>query len=739
MYSATSWSWYKDILMSKKQNHYFNRELSWVEFNARVLDEALQDSVPLLERLRFLSIVSSNFDEFFMIRVAGLKTQQRTQPDIRDASGMTAGEQLEKISRRVHELVGSQYSCLLECILPGLAREGVCYTASADYSDNQRRYLESLFMHDIFPLLTPLRSSPDGDLPSLGNLRLHAAFMLRHTGEVSDEQLRRFLEVTGAVDGPVVSGNGAAQGNPVAIVQIPASIPRVVWLPDEDGCRIFTLLDDVVLEFGPRLFPGFEIAESLLFKVTRDANGAVDEERDDDFIAAIQEVLDSRLSSIPVRLMCTGDSPGLLGYLKTAMALPDEDVYPVDGPIDLSTFTDLVVTPGLDRLRYEPWKNYHPVSFPEDAPLWDELKRKDLFLHVPYQSYEPVLRFLNDAVTDPAVLAIKMTLYRTSGDSPVVRALERAARAGKQVTVFVELKARFDEERNIAWVQRLEDVGVIVVYGIARLKVHAKILLVVRRETDGTHRYVHLSTGNYNDRTASFYEDMSLFTENHEMANDATVFFNMISGYSGILHTKHLLMAPVDLKPQLLSLIDREIERSMPEKPGCIMAKMNSLADPEIIDALYRASRAGVKILLNIRGICMLIPGVPGMSETISVVSIIDRFLEHARVVWFQNGGADELYLASADWMPRNLDRRVELMFPILQESIRDEILAILELYFRDNTHAHLLQSSGVWDRRVPGKDEKKIRVQEVLYRAEKERQELFEQSPRREFTVRRN
>lgn len=727
--------------MSSKQNRYFNRELSWVEFNARVLDEALQSSVPLLERLRFLSIVSSNFDEFFMIRVAGLKTQHRSQPDVRDSSGMTAAEQLEHISRRVHELVAVQYSCLMDCILPGLAKDGVRYTAGTDYSAEQRQYLKSVFMHDIFPLLTPLRSPAGGDLPSLGNLRLHAAFMLRHTGERSNEAVSRFLETAGALD----AGENDKEGSddalriPVAIVQIPSSIPRVVWLPDENGQRVFTLLDDVVREFAFRLFPGFEITESLLFKVTRDANGAVDEERDDDFIAAIQEVLDSRLSSLPVRLMCTGDSTELLAYLKESMSLSDADVYPVEGPIDLSTFMDLVLAPGLDALRYEPWKNYHPVSFPEEEPLWDELKRTDLFLHVPYQSYEPVLRFLNDAVADPDVLAIKMTLYRTSGDSPVVRALERAARGGKQVTVFVELKARFDEERNISWVQRLEDVGVIVVYGIARLKVHAKILLVVRRETDGTHRYVHLSTGNYNDRTAKIYEDMSLFTENHDMANDATLFFNMISGYSGILHTKRLIMAPVDLKPQLLSLIDREIERSIPETPGCIMAKMNSLADPDIIDALYRASREGVRIQLNVRGICMLVPGVPGMSETITVRSVIDRYLEHARVIWFQNGGAEELYLSSADWMPRNLDRRVELMFPVLQESIRNDIRGILDLYFSDNTHAHELNADGSWKRIKPGNDDKKIRVQETLYRMEKESQERYEQSPRREFIVRRN
>jgi polyphosphate kinase len=378
------------------------------------------------------------------------------------------------------------------------------------------------------------------------------------------------------------------------------------------------------------------------------------------------------------------------------------------------------------------------VDLPADVPLWDEFKRTDVLLHVPYNSYEPVIRFINDASDDSSVLAIKMTLYRTSGDSPIIKALERAARAGKHVTVFVELKARFDEARNISWAHRLEEVGVIVVYGIARLKVHAKILLVIRRETDGIRRYVHLSTGNYNDRTARFYVDMSLFTSNQEIANDATLFFNMISGYSAIMSTKRLVMAPIDLKTRLLALIDREIERSVPEKPGRIVAKMNSLADTEIIDALYRASQSGVKILLNVRGTCMLVPGVAGRSENITVVSIIDRYLEHTRIFWFENGGADELYLSSADWMPRNLDRRIELMFPVLQENIRENIREILQLYFSDNVKAHYLQSDGSWIRRAPAKGELPLRIQEVFHEAEKRRRELFEQEPQREFIVRR-
>ena len=723
----------------KEIETYFNRELSWIEFNARVLDEALQGDVPLLERLRFLTIVSSNFDEFFMVRVASLKAQNARNPEAKDIDGIPVRELLDRISLRIHELVHRQYDVLLGDVLPGLAREGIHYIAPSGYTPSQTRFLDAFFMSDVFPLLTPLRTNADGALPSIGNLRLHAAFLLRSNIAVPTGPLANFLEMTGVLSGAVDSGDDPSAVPPIAIVQIPASIPRIVWLPSEEGHRCFTLLDDVVRAFGQRLFPGFSIEENLVFKVSRDADFAVDEDRDDDYIAAMQEVLVSRQSSLPMRLIYAGESPTILSFLKESMEFLESDLYHVRGPIDLPTLVDLANIDGFDHLRNPSWKNYWPVGLPDDVPLWDELKRTDVLLHVPYNSYEPVIKFINDASDDPTVLAIKMTLYRTSGDSPIVRALERAARAGKHVTVFVEIKARFDEARNISWARRLEDVGVIVVYGIARLKVHAKILLVVRKETDGIRRYVHLSTGNYNDRTARFYVDMSLFTSNQEIANDATLFFNMISGYSAIMSTKRLVMAPIDLKPKLISLIDREIERSVPERPGRIVAKMNSLADPEMISALYRASRAGVRVMLNVRGICMLVPGVDGMSENITVVSVIDRYLEHTRIFWFENGGADELYLSSADWMPRNLDRRVELMFPILQESIRTEIRDILQLYFTDNRKSHFLQCDGTWVRRLPVKGEVRIRIQEVLYEAEKKRRELFEQEPQREFTVRRN
>ncbi len=734
--------------MQETKFSYFNRELSWIEFNARVLDEARQKNVPLLERLRFLTIVSSNFDEFFMIRVGSLIEQGKTNPEWKDLSGLTVREQLERISTRVHALVELQYQCLLDDILPGLAAEGIEYVSPALFSESQARYLESFFMSDVYPLLTPLRTAEGEPLPSLGNLRLHAAFLLRKAAadaagagaEENQAALTAYLKNTGALQSVATGGAGALVSRDLlAIVQIPASISRIVWLPGEGAARRFTLLDDVVRTFGERLFPGFTLMDSLLFKVARNADFAVDEEREDDFIAAMQEVLVNRQSAVPVRLVCTRGSHGIISFLKRGMGLESRDIYEVAGPIDLATLIELANIEGYPQLRNPSWKHFWPQHIPSDTPFWDELKRKDLFLHVPYHSYDPVLRFINDAAEDPLVLAIKMTLYRTSGDSPIIRALERAARSGKHVTVFVELKARFDEERNITWAHRLENVGVIVVYGIARLKVHAKILLVVRREIEGVRRYVHLSTGNYNDRTARFYVDMSLFTANEDIGNDATLFFNMISGYSAIMNTKSLVMAPLDLKLRLLSLIDREISRSTPENPGLIMAKMNSLADPEVIDALYRASNAGVRVKLNVRGVCMLIPGVPKMSEHITVVSIIDRFLEHTRIFRFGNDGADELFLSSADWMPRNLDRRIELMFPVLQDSIRLQIIGVLELYFQENCKAHVLERDGHWRRRSAGRGEVSLRVQEHLYEAEKRSKELQEKEPPREFVVRRS
>ncbi|MDA8425284.1 MAG: polyphosphate kinase 1 [Treponema sp.] len=702
---------------------YINRELSWLEFNARVLEEALDRKTPLLERLKFLSIVTSNFDEFFMVRVAAVKAQIRANEAAPDSSGLRPAELLKVISERCRQIVGRQYACLDE-VLPALEREGLAIVPPAAWTQAEKRWLESYFTERIFPLLTPLRVQDDDEeeeFPFTGNLRLHVAFLI-------DEEV----------------GSGEAQRTAkIAVVQVPPNIDRFVRMPSQATAQRFALADEIVAAFGPRLFPGWTIRETLLFKVTRDADFGVDEERDEDFIAAMEEVLAGRQNSYAVRLSYVGRSSILVERLRVSLRLENEDLYPLQGPVDLRGFLELASSNSLpahvsSRLYDEPWPPVHSLEPPEGSSIWGEIVKRDLLLHPPYESFDPVLRFLDEAADDPSVLAIKMTLYRTSGNSPIVRALTRAARNGKQVAVLVELKARFDEEKNIAWSSRLEQAGAIVVYGVARLKVHAKAALVVRREESGAiRRYLHLSTGNYNERTARLYADLSIFTVDEELCREASVFFNMITGYSAVQELRRLAVAPFDLKSRLISMIDRETQRSTPESPGLIMAKLNALADTDVIDALYRASAAGVTVLLNIRGICALLPGVPGLSENITVVSVVGRYLEHSRIVYFRNGGAEEIYLSSADWLPRNLERRIELMFPVLDDEIAARVREILEAYFKDNSKAHRLGSDATWTRVAPSADEKPFSAQAFFYESVKRRHAL-EEAPQEELQVRR-
>ncbi len=688
---------------------YFNRELSWIEFNARVLSEGLNPSVPLLERLRFLQIVSSNFDEFFMVRVSGLKRAKDLNT-------------LAQVSGRVHELVTTQYNALNQDILPRLADQGLIYVPHSRYSKEQEQFVNTLFIQELFPILTPLRVEDQLPFPYIASRRLHVAYTLDSFVE-SDDQ------------------DAAA---PVSLLQIPPSLPRVIWLPSDGDKRQFTLIDDVLTLCGTMLFPGYNVTGCLFFRVTSDADISVDEDSYGSFIDAMETVLSERKFSKPVRLEVScrkGDrvERELSRLLQLKLGLSDDDLYQLDGMPDLATLSELTDVSGFDHLRYPEWKHFWPVELEPGTPMWSFLRDRDLLLCPPYQSIDPLIQFINDAADDPTVLAIKMTLYRTSGDSPIVHALERAARSGKQVTVFVELKARFDEQRNISWVNRLEHSGAIVIYGLVNLKVHAKVLLVVRREETGIMRYVHLSTGNYNEKTASLYSDCSLFTTNLELATDATLFFNMISGYSAIQTMSRLSLSPVTMKKRLIELIHRETACSTPESPGLIMAKMNSLCHEDVIQALYTASQHNVRILLNVRGICQLVPGIPGLSENIQVVSIVDRYLEHARICYFQNAGAEELYLSSADWMPRNLDRRVELLFPVLDKDIAATLKKQLQLYLQDNQKAHVLQSDGTWVRKTRSDDEKKIRSQEQLYAEYKKAASLKDQQLSNEFTVRRN
>lgn len=711
--------------MAEQASIFFNRELSWIEFNSRVLYEACRTDIPLMERLKFLAIVSSNFDEFFMVRVAGLKRQLRHNPEQRDVAGLTASQQLEQISSRAHQVVSLQYKTLMEQVLPQLAEKGIEYVSCKKYTPRQQQFTKTKFIQEIFPLLTPIRT--DGPhFPHISNLMLHGAFALEHISK-NEGQRNPFAPSDGEI--------------PVALVQIPASIPRIVMLPSEQKGQEavqFTLLDDIIYHYATHLFPGYQVAEGMLFKVTRDADFAVEEDESIDLSEAMEAVLEKRQSSLPVRLLCTRATRYLKDFLQEKLNLQEQDVYTVEGPIDPSTLLDLTDLPQAAALSYEQWEHYYPPLLEKGQPLWDILKRRDVLLHVPFESYEPVVSFLNDAADDPDTLAIKMTLYRTSGNSPIIRALERAAKKGKNVTVFVELKARFDEKQNLSWASQLEKAGVIVVQGIVNLKVHGKLLLVVRKEETGICRYVHLSTGNYNDKTARFYVDMSLFTTNQEIANDATLFFNIVSGYSMILPMERLLMAPITLKDRLLELIEREIRLSTESVPGLIIAKMNSIGHEQIIRKLYEASRAGVRVLLNVRGICMLVPGVPGQSQNIQVTSIIDRYLEHTRIFYFQNGGTEELYLSSADWMPRNMERRVELMFPVLQEEVFKDVKRILNLYFEDTSHAHRLQDDGSWVPAQPAESQAPVRAQETLQLLYKQRVDACNTAVPIEFIVRR-
>jgi polyphosphate kinase len=707
-----------------------SRDLSWVDFNERVLGEGLRRDLPLLERFRFLSIVSSNFDEFFMVRVAALKRMRLSDsPGLAaDPCGMTPAQQLKAISEKVHLIMKRQYDCLLGEILPGLAQHGLEILHPDSCSVPQLDFLESYFMTQVYPVLTPLRLENDKPLPVIESKLIHAAFLLEP--ESSD---KLSADIPSAADASVSE-------ECKVIIPLPSSLSRIIWLPESGNMTAneqkkvklqLILLEDVILTWGSYLFPGYRVRENMLFKVNRDADFSVDEQRDEDFIEAMVEVLESRDKSDVVRMVYSPGSVKLTDEFARRFSLVGEDLYEVAGPINTVDFVGLIDVAGLEELNEKPWKIQQSAEFNEETPVWDRISQGDVMLHLPYQSFEPVVRFFQEAAADPEVIAIKTALYRTGGAipgtrqsgssaySPVVRALEQAALNGKHVTALVELKARFDEERNISWAKRLEKAGVIVVYGLSHLKVHSKISMVLRRENDRIKRYVHLSTGNYNDRTAKYYEDVCLFTSREDIAYDAGLLFNMLTGYSAVQPMVRLAAAPSGLKRRLLELIEREANRARHKYPGRIIAKINSLTDVDVIKALYAASKAGVKISLCVRGICTLIPGIPEISENIKVISVIDHYLEHSRIFYFANGGAEELYLSSADWMSRNLDRRVELMFPVQDEKLRVELREILNDYFSDNCHASALDNAGKWTRLNPAEKEKPFRVQkEMLSRA---------------------
>ncbi len=693
-----------------KDSDFIDRELSWIEFNARVLNEAARKEIPLLERLKFICIVSSNFDEFFQVRIASVKRQKVQQAPL-----------LKKISKRCHQLTDIQYDLLKNEILPSLAKEGISYIDADNYTTQQKAFIESHFRHNIAQVLTPLRTD-NTPFPHIKNMETYASFMLEQMSGVH----KRKDDIMQPAD-----------EHPIALVQLPSNIERIIWLPANDSTRQFTLLDDILSVCGKELFPGYMVKETMFFQIVRDADSAVDEESKE-FIQAMKNILVKRQSSFAVRMVCTSTSKTMLSFMQEKLSLSDDDVYTVYGIVNPSKLISLTELDDVQNLLYPEWKHFQSPDLPEEETYWNTLRQKDILVHVPYESYDPIIKFIKDAARDENVLAIKITLYRTGNNSPIIKYLKEASQNGKAVTVFIELKARFDEERNISWSTELENAGVTVIYGVVNLKVHAKICLVIRREADGIRRYLHVSTGNYNPKTATLYQDLSILTSNHEIATDAQMFFNIISGYSIVKPMSHLFMAPTILKSRLIEMIRREKDLSTQENPGHIVAKMNSLCHKEIIEELYKASQAGVKIELNVRGICTLKPGVAKKSENIKVVSIIDRYLEHSRIFYFKNGGSEELYMSSADWMERNLDRRIELMIPITDATVFKNVKDILFLYFQDNTHSHTLQKDGSWKQNKPLKKEQSVRAQEVLYKKYKKQNDIRKSKPRTEFIVRR-
>ena len=707
---------------------YLNRELSWIDFNERVLAEACSSSVPLLERLKFIGIVSSNFDEFFMVRVAGLQEFYKSGHPPADADDWPVETLLEAIVQKTRVLFDIQEAVLNTEILPQLKAHGFAYCKPEECSEAERRFLEDYFYLHLYPIITPQVSENEQALAdSVANVRLHVGFLL--SGDAGGQDRLAIIPVPSAPRFVFLSPDGGlepAKGETDVSVEGEDAVSKEENEPPLDGRKKseksakkvrFVLIDELIRYFGAAFFPGCRITGTGIFKINRSASMTVDDSSDDGFIEALEEVLIRRRYSFVVRMTSTHESSAFIARMSDLFQLGEKDIYLSEAPIGLSSFAKITEIDGFKRLRNEKWKHFAHPAFPSDGTLWDSIKARDILLHVPYQSYKPVIRLLSDAAEDPAVTSIRMTLYRTSKSSPVVRALVDAAKRGKQVTVFVELKARFDEERNLGWVKRLQKHGVRVVYDLPHLKVHAKLLLIMRREAHGEQGYVHLATGNYNDTTARLYADISLFTVHPHMIADAQIIFSRLCGKYIPENPHYIITAPEALKRTLLEHIEREIDFARQHKPARIIAKMNSLSHPELIAAIYKASQAGVRIDLNVRGICMLIPGQRGISDNVRVVSVIDRYLEHSRIFYFENGGNPEWYLSSADWMPRNLERRVELLFPVLDKQNQSLLEYFFSMYFADNVKAFEMQPDGSWHRKTLQQGQQPVRAQEALHR----------------------
>ncbi len=682
---------------SKDPRRYVNRELSWLEFNDRVLREGLNPEVPLLERLKFLAIVSSNLDEFFMIRVAGLKQAKAAGVRRRDFSGLTPTMQLTAIHQRVLRMVAEQTAAIRDAC-GQLRQQGLELLEITEVTDRQQRFLAGVFDTDILPALTPLAIDEMAPRPVLPGLSMYLGLLL--TGGATDDEGR-----------PV---------RKVAVLPVPRRMPRYLSLPSETRLQLVRL-EDVIARNAASMFPGHTVLDVAAFRLTRDGDVAVESDDAAEILRAIEEAVHARTRRAAVRMeIAAAAGRPLRRRLMELLEVDRSDVYEIDGMLDAKALFEVAGRPGFEHLKYEDWPPAKPAALSGDGDdgegVWRVLQERDVLLSHPYESFDPVVQMVATAAEDSSVLAIKQTLYRTSGDSPIIAALVRAAENGKQVTVLVELKARFDEANNVTWARRLEAAGCFVIYGIAGYKTHAKALLIVRRESHGIRRYAHLATGNYNSKTAKLYADVGLMTANPDMTGDAAAFFNLLTGYSQAVGWKKFWIAPTDLRRRVMDMIEREIQAATPARPGLIIAKVNSLQDQQIIDALYRASQAGVQVRLNVRGICCLRPGLPGVSDNIEVTSIIDRYLEHARIFYFRNGGHEEVYLSSADWMVRNIDKRLEILFPVEQKDLRKRLLNMLETCLADNVKARRMLPDGAYEP-VARRRKRRVRAQERFRR----------------------
>ncbi len=658
--------------------YYDNRELSWLKFDYRVLSEARDKGNPLFERLKFLSITASNLDEFFMVRVASLKDMVHAEYEKADIAGMTPKMQLAAINKETHVLVNLQYSTYNRSLLPQLKANGLHIVSHhEELTKKQAIFVDHFFEENVYPVLTPMAVDSSRPFPLIRNKSLNLGALVRKKGD-KDADVE------------------------FATVQVPSVLPRIVTIPAEDkeDKTMIILLEEIIERNIEKLFLNYDVLCTHPFRIMRNADLTIGEDEAEDLLKEIEKQLKKRQWGEAIRLEVEdGIDKGLLKIIRKELKIGEENIYFINGPLDLTVLMKMYGLPGFDELKE---KKYTPAAvpeFPADCDIFEEIRKRDILLHHPYQTFEPVVNFIKRAAKDPQVLAIKQTLYRVSGNSPIIAALAQAAENGKQVSVLVELKARFDEENNIVWAKMLEKAGCHVIYGLVGLKTHSKITLIVRREEDGIRRYVHLGTGNYNDATAKLYTDLGLLTCNETIGEDATAVFNMLSGYSEPRSWNKLSLAPLWLKDKFLYMIQRESKFAQAGLEAHIVAKMNSLCDRQIIEALYEASSAGVKIDLIVRGICCLKTGIPGVSENITVRSIVGTFLEHSRIFCFENGGNPEYYLASADWMPRNLNRRVEIMFPIEQPDLKERIAHILDCLMKDTMKAQILKKDGSYDK----------------------------------------